>query len=113
MTTITSHQTKRGTYSHEEGSPCGICDALHDRIHTLEVKLAEEEKRIAASRALVVELNRVAQDSTAEAVALMLALRLEGVMWDWDSTEATLKKGAAVLALNEAEMLKRLECKEA
>ena len=59
MTVSTSHRTKQGTYSHEEGSPCGICDALYDRIHNLEVQLTEagsDRELLMASRALVAHL---------------------------------------------------------
>ena len=67
-------------------------------------------RSLAASRALVVEMNRAVQDSLAEAVALILVLkRDETFRWDWTGTDAKLVEAATRIALTEAEMLKRLE----
>ena len=42
-------------------------------------------------------LLRVAQDCMAEAVAFTLALKPEGIVWDWEPTEHTLKQAAEAL----------------
>ena len=43
-------------------------------------------------------LLRLAQDCMAEAVAFMLALKPEGIVWDWEATERTLEEAAGILA---------------